>query len=131
MAPPIEDIDIKSLELFLRTLKNRLSLLDGQVIYDTGDNREKNKRFLLEMGWIGTKRRECLLLLEKKDYYQGPLHNDDKYGEEMWVFGKRFEGRLCYIKVYLLKPPNNVYCVSFHFAEHDMYLPLRGITENK
>lgn len=120
---------IKELELFLRTLKNRLGLLDGQVIYDTGESREKNKRFLTEMGWNGSIRKDCILQLEKEDYYQGPLHNDDPYGEDIWVFGKRFEGRLCYIKIYLLKPPNNIYCISFHFAEHDMNLPLRGTIE--
>lgn len=131
MDRPEGDIDVKGLALFLTSLKNRLGLLGGEVIYDTGEARKKNQDFLLEMGWFGTKRKDCLLLLEKEDYYQGPLHNDDKFGEDIWVFGKRFDGRLCYIKIYLLNPLNNVYCVSFHFAEYDMYLPLRGVTENK
>lgn len=129
MDQPEDSIDIKALESFLITLKNRLGLLGAEVIYDTGENRLKNKLFLEEMGWVGTMRRDRLLLLEKEDYFQGPLPNDDKYGEDIWVFGKRFNGRLCYIKIYLLKPPNNVFCISFHFAEHDMYLPLRKITE--
>lgn len=66
--------------------------------------------------------------LVPEDYFEGPDPNETPGGSPVWKFGKRIDGYLCYIKVFLI-PRSNVYCISFHFAEHDMYLPLRKITE--
>ena len=107
-------------------MKARLELLGGCVIYD---QRPKNLQFMVDMEWHKPeKKKEWLLKLTPEDYFEGPLDNESPGLEPVWVFGKRVEGRLCYIKVFLI-PVNNVYCISFHFAEYDMYLPLKGVTE--
>ena len=111
---------------FLNQMKNRLTLLGGQVLYDV---RGKNEEFMAAMDWHKPDiKREWLLRLEPEDYFEGPDANENPNLELVWKFGKRIQGRLCYIKVFLI-PINNVYCISFHFAEHDMYLPLKNVTE--
>ena len=111
---------------FLDTLKIWLISFGGQVLYDT---RPKNIEFMTAMEWTKPdQKKEWLLKLEPEDYFQGPVENENPRLSPVWIFGKRIEKKLCYIKIYLLKQPN-VYCVSFHFAEYDMYLPLMDITE--
>lgn len=119
-------IKLEDVKKFLDQLKSRLSIMGGTILCD---NRDKNVQFMTEMNWVGVKeKKEWLLKLEPNDYYEGPKPNEKPGLEPYWVFGKRIEGKLCYIKVFLYKKPN-VYCISFHFAEHDMFLPLKGITE--
>ena len=89
------------------------------------DKREKNEQFMVAMEWTRPDiKKEWLLKLEPEDYFEGPDDNENSRLEPVWKFGKRIEGHLCYIKIFFL-PRNNVYCVSFHFAEHDMFLPLK------
>ena len=116
----------KDVQEFLDTLKNWLIHLGGQVYFDT---RPKNQEFMAAMEWTKPDaKKEWLIKLEADDYYQGPVSNESPGKNPVWVFGKRIENRLCYIKIFLLTRPN-VYCISFHFAEHDMFLPLKGKTE--
>lgn len=111
---------------FLDQLKARLTILGGTVIYDS---RPKNVQFMTDMEWVKqSQKTEWLLKLEPEDYFEGPDENENPKLSPVWKFGKRIEGKLCYIKIYMSKVPN-VYCISFHFAEHDMYLPLKKITE--
>lgn len=111
---------------FLDRLKNWLVFLNGYVIYEA---RPKNEQFMLDMEWTSAdKKKEWLLRLVPEDYYEGPDENEMPGQEPVWKFGKRIDGKLCYIKIYMLRKPN-VYCISFHWAEHDMYLPLKHLTE--
>lgn len=93
---------------FLTQMRLCLTKLNGYVIYNT-------------------QKRDWLLRLEVDDYFEGPDINEQPGLNSIWKFGKRIEGHLCYIKIFLQKP--NVVCISFHLAEHDMYLPLKNITE--
>lgn len=107
-------------------MKAWLSFFNGIIIYD---NRPKNEQFMADMEWVSAnKKKEWLLKLEPDDYFEGPDENEKPGGNPVWIFGKRIEGRLCYIKIFLLKKPN-VYCISFHFAEYDMFLPLKNTIE--
>ena len=111
---------------FLDQMKTWLSLLGGCVIYES---RDKNDQFMVDMEWERPdKKKEWLLKLEPEDYFEGPDQNETPGQNPVWKFGKRIEGHLCYIKIFLI-PVHNVYCISFHFAEHDMYLPLKKETE--
>lgn len=111
---------------FLNQMKTWLTLLGGRVILD---NRDKNDQFMVSMDWHKLDTiKEWLLKLEPEDYYEGPDPNEMPGLNPVWKFGKRIEGHLCYIKVFLI-PVNNVYCVSFHFAEHDMAFPLKKTIE--
>lgn len=111
---------------FLSQMRTWLSLLGGHVILD---KRDKNDQFMVFMDWYKLDTiKEWLLKLEPEDYYEGPDPNEVPGLNPIWKFGKRIEGHLCYIKVFLV-PKYNVYCVSFHFAEYDMYLPLKNTTE--
>lgn len=121
------DATREEIKAFLDLLQSRLRFLNGIVSYDP---RSKNRDFLAEMEWHSAERDKWVLQLIPEDYYQGPLPNADEYGEDLWVFGKMIQGQLCYIKVYFLKVPN-VYCISFHFAEFDMFFPLTGETIKK
>lgn len=106
---------------FLDKMRTRLIFMGGQVLYDM---RGKNEQFMADMDWDKPdKKKEWLLKLVPEDYFEGPDPNESPGLNPVWKFGKRIEGHLCYIKVFLI-PKNNVYCISFHFAEHDMYLPL-------
>ncbi|MBO4923225.1 MAG: hypothetical protein J5382_03775 [Bacteroidales bacterium] len=116
----------EEVKAFLDRMRIWLTVMGGQVLYDT---RDKNEQFMADMEWNKPdKKREWLLKLEPDDYYEGPDPNEILGCNPIWKFGKRIEGRLCYIKVFLI-PHNNVYCISFHFAEHDMYLPLKNTIE--
>ena len=111
---------------FLDKMKAWLTTLGGHVYYES---RDKNDQFMAAMDWHkADQKKEWLLKLEPEDYFEGPNDNEVKGHNPVWIFGKRIEGHLCYIKVFLI-PRYNVYCISFHFAEHDMRLPLKGITE--
>lgn len=111
---------------FLNKMRAWLTILGGQVYYES---RDKNDQFMAAMDWHKPdKKKEWLLKLEPEDYFEGPNDNEVKAQNPVWIFGKRIEGHLCYIKIFLI-PVNNVYCISFHFAEHNMRLPLKGITE--
>lgn len=117
------DATREEIKAFLDLLQSRLKFLNSIVIYD---ERLKNRDFLTAMEWFSSSDRDkWLLQLVPEDYYQGPLPNDDEFGEDIWVFGKMIQNELCYIKVHFLKS-KNIYCISFHFAEFDMYLPLQG-----
>ena len=116
----------KQVKEFLDQMQTWLSFFSGKVIYE---NRPKNEQFMAEMEWVSAdKKKEWLLKLVPDDYFEGPDENEKPGFNPVWIFGKRIEGRLCYIKVYLLTKPS-VYCISFHFAEHDMYLPLKNTIE--
>lgn len=111
---------------FLDQMKNWLTFFCGKVIYET---RLKNSQFMAEMEWTSPdKKKEWLLMLEPADYFEGPDENEVPGLSPVWKFGKRIESKLCYIKIYMLSKPN-VYCISFHLAEHDMFLPLKNIME--
>ena len=116
---------IKDVNDFLTQMKLCLTMLGGHVFYNT---REKNKQLIAQMDWYKEdQKKEWLLKLEAGDYYEGPDANEQPGLSSVWKFGKRIKGHLCYIKIFLQKP--NVVCISFHLAEHDMYLPLKNITE--
>ena len=111
---------------FLCRMKIWLTLMGGHVIYD---KRDKNEQFMADMEWdTPDKKKEWLLKLVSDDYFEGPDPNERPGLNPVWKFGKRIEGHLCYIKIFLI-PKNNVYCISFHFAEHDMRLPLKNLIE--
>lgn len=111
---------------FLDQMKNWLTYFDGHVVYEI---KPKNDQFMVDMDWYKPdKKKEWLLKLEPEDYFEGPDPNAKPALNDVWKFGKRIENRLCYIKIYLLPKPN-IYCISFHLAERDMYLPLKKQTE--
>ena len=116
----------EEVQAFLDRMRTWLTMLGGQVLYDT---RGKNEQFMVEMNWHKPDiKKEWLLKLTPEDYYEGPDPNEKPGLGDVWKFGRRIEGRLCYIKIHLLSKPN-IYCISFHFAEYDMYLPLKKVTE--
>ena len=122
-----KDATREDIKAFLDLLQSRMRFLGSIVSYEL---RAKNRDFLAAMEWQSSERDKWLMQLVPEDYYEGPLPNSDEYGEDLWVFGKMIQNELCYIKIYFLKS-QNVFCISFHFAEFDMYLPLRGITLKK
>lgn len=85
--------------------------------------------FIEALTLLGITRRIChdeLLSLSVEDYCQGPEDDRDRPGE-VWVFGKRFEGKDIYIKLKLAKVGKETIakCLSFHLAEFPLCFPLR------
>ena len=116
----------EEVKVFLDQMKVWLTFFNGVVYYDA---RQKNEQFMVDMEWNQpSKKKEWLLKLEPEDYFEGPDPNEKPGLNDVWKFGKRIETKLCYIKIYLLSKPN-VYCISFHLAEHDMMMPLKNMIE--
>ena len=111
----------KKVEAFLQSMNVRLSLGD-RIEYD---HLHKNREFLAIMEWRGPERDKYIRDLKAEDYVLGPIQNIDPDRQEIWVFGKRIIGRLCYIKI-CMAIAENVCCISFHLAERDMFLPLQN-----
>jgi hypothetical protein len=85
--------------------------------------------FIETLTLLGITMRICydeLLSLSVEDYCQGPEDDRDRPGE-VWVFGKRFEGKDIYIKLKLAKVGEETIakCLSFHLAEFPLCFPLR------
>ena len=84
----------------LDKMRTCLTFMGGQVLYDT---RGKNEQFMVEMDWVKPdKKKEWLLKLVPEDYFEGPDPNESPGLDQVWKFGKRIEGHLCYIKVFLI-----------------------------
>jgi hypothetical protein len=84
---------------------------------------------------LGITRRICydeLLSLSVEDYCQGPEEDWDRPGE-VWVFGKRYEGKEIYIKLKLARIGRETIakCLSFHLAEFPLCFPLASVRGGK
>ena len=91
--------------------------------------------FIEMLTLLGITRRIChdeLLSLSAEDYYQGPEDDKGRPGE-VWMFGKRLEGKEIYIKLKLAKVSKETIakCLSFHPADFPLCFPLRPVRGGK
>lgn len=100
------------------------------VAFDEGEffivNRVENNRDMVALGFT---RRNCadeIADLSAADYCEGPEPDLDR-GGEVWIFGKRIEGREVYIKLKVAETDwgKIAKVISFHFARHPLDYPLR------
>lgn len=104
---------------FLSKFKTKSKLLG--IIF-RGD-RHKNEQALADLEISALRRREEVLSLEVENYSDGPKKDTLNKVEDMWIFGKRIEGKEVYIKITLGGYNKETFCISFHIAEHKMSYP--------
>ena len=81
------------------------------------------------MGYLPSHIKQEILSLTPKEYSEGPLLDKDQTNykdESFWIFGKKIQNNLIYIKLKLRKTDEHeeTVCMSFHIAEYQMKFPL-------
>jgi hypothetical protein len=84
------------------------------------DDRQKNRKALLELDITQMQRELIVKSLLPQDYVEGPVIDVLNKEGEMWVFGKDVKGREVYIKITLGYENGQTICISFHIAEHPL-----------
>lgn len=92
-------------------------------------NRDKNNQCLADLMLTPKLREEIVLTLTSQDYVAGPLPDEDKPNDEVWIFGKNIdEGSEIYIKLKIFTAQNKYFgkCISFHRAESKLSYPFKN-----
>ena len=89
------------------------------------DDRQKNRKALLELDITQMQRELIVKSLLPQDYVEGPVIDVLNKEGEMWVFGKDVKGREVYIKITLGYENGQTICISFHIAEHPLVDPFK------
>ena len=89
------------------------------------DDRQKNRKALLELDITQMQRELIVKSLLPQDYVEGPVIDVLNKEGEMWVFGKDVKGREVYIKITLGYENGQTICISFHIAEHPLEYPFK------
>ena len=108
------------IESFLSAFKTKLDIW-GIIYVD----RDKNQNTLLELEIRPIDRDPVLKALQLEDYSEGPLKEILYQGADMWVFGKKVKETEIYIKITMGNISNQLLCISFHIAEHEMNYPFK------
>ena len=82
--------------------------------------RKKNMDTLARLGLTWQDAQDEIYSLTEADYHQGPmLDRNDTTSDHLWVFKKRIDGEVIYIKFKVVYQENGeVRVVSFHIAEY-------------
>lgn len=82
--------------------------------------RKKNMDTLARLGLSWQDAKDEIYSLTEADYHQGPMVDmDDMKSDHLWVFKKRIEGEVVYIKFKVVYQENGeVRVISFHIAEY-------------
>lgn len=87
--------------------------------------RRKNLDAIYRMGLSIDSVKEYIRNLTIKDYCEGPEEDDNiNFPGQIWVFGKKIDGVLFYIKL-KIKKNQLLCCLSFHDAEYKMNFPFK------
>ena len=89
------------------------------------DDRQKNRKALLELDITPMQRELIVKSLLPQDYVEGPVIDVLNKEGEMWVFGKDVKEREVYIKITLGYENGQTICISFHIAEHPLVYPFK------
>lgn len=89
------------------------------------DDRQKNRKALLELDITQMQRELIVKSLLPQDYVEGPVIDVLNKEGEMWVFGKDVKEREVYIKITLGYENGQTICISFHIAEHPLVYPFK------
>lgn len=89
------------------------------------DDRQKNRKALLELDITQMQRELIVKSLLPQDYVEGPVIDVLNKEGEMWVFGKDVKEREVYIKITLGYENGQTICISFHIDEHPLVYPFK------
>lgn len=123
----------KSIQLQKEIIRNiliKIKKLIAKGNYVFLGNRKKNFETLIELGLKYSHVKEEILSLTPKEYSEGPLLDKDQTNykdESFWIFGKKIQNNLIYIKLKIRKINDHeeTVCMSFHIAEYQMIFPLK------
>lgn len=114
----IKSIKDQFLHSFLKDVKKKVSKNEWTFAKEkSGEDRQKNIKFLSENGLSIDNVKEAILQLSDKDKAKGPEKDRDGYPGYIYKFKTEYliEGTI-YIKI-RYNPPNEVVCISFHEDE--------------
>ena len=111
-------------------IKIKKLIAKGNYVFLGNQNHKKNFETLIELGLKYSHVKEEILSLTPKEYSEGPLLDKDQTnykGEYFWIFGKKIQNNLIYIKLKIRKTDEHeeTVCMSFHIAEYQMKFPLK------
>ncbi|MEW6142470.1 MAG: type II toxin-antitoxin system MqsR family toxin [Chloroflexota bacterium] len=111
---------------FLQEVKDVLTSPPGSLVSWVVVKREKNLRFIAQLGFNYDDVKDTVLGLSIEDYCEGPVDDRDQQGY-VWIFGKTISGKEAYIKLKLatLDKLRSVRVVSFHEAEQVLKHPFK------
>lgn len=81
-------------------------------------NREKNLEALKRLGITSAMRDAVIRSLEPSDYVETVKSLMLSGNDDLWIFGKEYDGTQLYIKIAMGILNNKTVCISFHLAEH-------------
>ena len=113
-------ISIEEVKAFLEQFN-----IKAQVFGIIRDDRQKNRKALLELDITQMQRELIVKSLLPQDYVEGPVIDVLNKEGEMWVFGKDVKEREVYIKITLGYENGQTICISFHIAEHPLVYPFK------
>lgn len=108
------DTDKSGIRKFLKSFK-KATQESGLFLYPT----TKNEDTLLEFGINRKIQEEIIKELTVLDYVSGPEPDKNKWGDQVWIFGKEVKGTEHYIKIKIrsTRYGDKATCLSFHPAE--------------
>lgn len=109
----------QEVETFLREFRPKFSIWGIIFLH-----RDKNEEALKALGITPIAREEIIKKIEKDDYSHSVF--DEATFDDMWVFGKDYDGTELYIKISMGMPGSNTICISFHEAEHPLDYPFKN-----
>lgn len=109
----------EAVRAFLEVLKRAVSEFGLPVV-----SRTENNRTLAQLGLTKKNQEDIVFGLTPADYVKGPEPDRDQPGE-IWVFGKRVEKCLLYLKFKIMNAATlpRAKCISFHIADEPMKFP--------
>lgn len=88
--------------------------------------RAENNQTIVALGFTKKNVDQEVLALSAIDYCEGPLPDRNRPGN-VWIFGRRIDGKDIYIKLKIAQTPGGkiAKCISFHEAKYPLRYPLR------
>jgi hypothetical protein len=108
-------------EQYLKGFLLKMSIF--QIVFE--DERGKNMQTMIDLELSYTKRKEIISKLSLEDYSEGPIEDQMRGIQPLWVFGKTVKGKELYIKISMGYKNSSTICISFHIAEYPMTYPFK------
>jgi len=90
-------------------------------------SRQVNIQALIDLGLTEQNRKQEILTLNVQDYCSGPEPDDSRPGN-IWIFGRRINGKAVYVKLKIADVGRNkiAKCISFHPAQYFLTYPFKS-----
>ena len=110
-------------EQFLKEFKIKMGIF--QIVFE--DERGKNAQTFMELELSVVKRKEIITNLTLEDYSDGPIEEQMRGIQPLWVFGKTVKEKEIYIKISMGHKNSSTICISFHVSDYPMSYPFKKL----